>query len=128
MMAAYWFVRMDPPMDRFGDIFQGYFALKVAKHLGWTVRFGSPFVRHIRNSHVYMKDIQKEIGPILLVEELLPKLIEHKLTGSTVTEAYLSLADFIELQGDNVSQPKTYAPMAHRMRLWAKTCWRISNG
>jgi hypothetical protein len=121
MMAAYWFVRMDPPMDRFGDIFQGYFALKVAKHLGWTARFGTPFVRHIRNSHVYMKDIQKEIGPILLIEELLPKLIEHKLTGSTVVEAYLSLADFIAAQDSQV-----YRDMAPRMRLWAATCQRIN--
>ena len=123
MMAAYWFVRMDPPMDRFGDIFQGYFALKVAKHLGWTARFGTPIVRHIRNSHVYMKDIQKEIGPILLIEELLPKLIEHKLTGSTVVEAYLSLADFIDAQDAQV-----YRDMARRMRLWAKKCQGILNG
>lgn len=93
LMPAYYFIRMVPPSDRFGDIFQGYFALKVAKHMGWTARFGSPVVLHKRNSHVYLKDVEKEIGPILLLEELLPKLIEHKLTGTTPTEAYLSLAD-----------------------------------
>lgn len=123
MMAAYWFVLMKPPMDRFGDIFQGYFALKVAKHLGWTVRFGSPVVRHIRNSHVYMKDIAKEIGPILLIEELMPKLIEAKLSGTTVVEAYLSLSGFIASQGGEF-----YTETARLMKQWAETCRRIENG
>jgi hypothetical protein len=121
LMPAYYFVRMVPPNDRFGDIFQGYFALKVAKHMGWTARFGSPVVNHRRNSHVYLKDVQKEIEPILLLEVLLPKLVEHKLTGTTVHEAYLSLADFIESQGSPF-----YSETARLMRAWAETCRRIN--
>ena len=123
LMPAYYFIRMVPPSDRFGDIFQGYFALKVAKHMGWTARFGSPVVTHRRNSHVYLKDVQKEIEPILMLEELLPKLIEHKLTGTTVTEAYLSLANFIESQGTQF-----YSDTARLMRQWAATCRRIEHG
>lgn len=121
LMPAYYFVRMVPPSDRFGDIFQGYFALKVAKHMGWTARFGSPVVTHRRNSHVYLKDVQKEIEPILMLEELLPKLVEHKLTGTTVHEAYLSLADFIESQGTQF-----YSDTARLMRQWAEACRRIA--
>jgi Reversibly glycosylated polypeptide len=121
LMAAYYFIRMVPPSDRFGDIFQGYFALKVAKHMGWTARFGSPVVTHRRNSHVYLKDVQKEIEPILMLEELLPKLIEHKLTGTTVHEAYLSLADFIQSQNTQF-----YSDTARLMRQWAETCRRIN--
>ena len=123
LMSAYYFIRMIPPNDRFGDIFQGYFALKVAKHMGWTARFGSPVVTHRRNSHVYLKDVQKEIEPILLLEELLPKLIEHKLTGTTVHEAYLSLADFVESQDTDF-----YRGTARLMRQWAETCRRINGG
>lgn len=122
LMPAYYFIRMIPPSDRFGDIFQGYFALKVAKHMGWTARFGSPVVLHKRNSHVYLKDVEKEIGPILLLEELLPKLIEHKLTGATPTEAYLSLADFIERQASPF-----YSETARLMRSWSKAV-RTING
>ncbi len=120
LMPAYYFIRMIPPNDRFGDIFQGYFALKIAKHMGWTARFGSPVVTHRRNNHVYLKDVQKEIEPILLLEELLPKLMEHKLTGTTVHEAYLSLADFIESQDTDF-----YRETARLMREWAETCQRI---
>ena len=120
LMPAYYFIRMVPPSDRFGDIFQGYFALKVAKHMGWTARFGSPVVTHRRNSHVYLKDVQKEIEPILMLEELLPKLIEHKLTGTTVYESYLSLTDFVEAQ-----DTQFYRDTARLMRQWAETCKRI---
>jgi len=121
LMGAYYFVRMTSMMDRFGDIFQGYFALKVAKHMGWTARFGSPVVTHRRNSHVYLKDVRKEIEPILLLEELLPKLLEVKLTGTTVEEAYLSLADFIESQ----SSP-FYSETARLMRVWSGAVGRIN--
>jgi hypothetical protein len=117
LMPAYYFIRMVSPNDRFGDIFQGYFALKVAKHFGWTARFGSPVVTHRRNSHVYLKDVQKEIEPIILLEELLPKLLEAKLSGSTVHEAYLCLADFVESQSS-----KFYSDTARLMRLWANSC------
>jgi hypothetical protein len=120
LMPAYYFIRMTSMMDRFGDIFQGYFALKVAKHMGWTARFGSPVVTHKRNSHVYLKDVQKEIGPILLLEELLPKLIEAKLTGTTVEEAYLSLAEFLCQESNPF-----YHETATLMRAWVSACRRI---
>lgn len=123
LMGAYYFIRVVPPSDRFGDIFQGYFALKVAKHMGWTARFGSPVVTHRRNSHVYLKDVQKEIEPITLLEELLPKLLEVKLTGTTVHETCLSLADFIESQNTDF-----YRGTARLMRQWAESCRSILNG
>jgi hypothetical protein len=119
-MAAYYFVCMEAPIDRYGDIFQGYFALKCAKHLGFTARFGTPVATHRRNSHNYLADAEKEIFGIRLMEELLPKLLEHKLTGSSFGEAYLSLADFIESQ-----DAQFFKNTARRMRLWATTCQRI---
>jgi Reversibly glycosylated polypeptide len=121
LMGAYYFVRMVPPVDRFGDIFQGYFALKVAKYMGWTVRFGSPVVEHRRNSHNYLADAQAEIPAIRMLEELLPKLLETKLTGTTVEEAYLSLADFVESQASPF-----YSETARLMRMWSETVGRIN--
>lgn len=119
-MAAYYYIRMDAPMDRYGDIFQGYFALKCCKHLGSTARFGTPVVDHRRNAHNYLKDAQAEIPAMILLEELLPKLVELKLTGSTFSEAYLCLADFIEYQGGDF-----YTKTARRMRLWTSACKEI---
>jgi hypothetical protein len=125
-IPAYYFVRMTPPIDRFGDIFQGYFALKVAKHLGFTARFGTPVVTHRRNSHNYLKDAQAEIPGMILLEEFLPKLIECHLDGTTVTDSYLSLAEFV---GSGCTMKgldgQFYAETAHLMRLWAKSCTLI---
>ena len=107
-------------MDRHGDIFQGYFALACAKHLGFTARFGSPVVDHRRNSHNYLRDAAAELPAAGLLESLLPKLIEHKLTGGTFADTYLSLAEFIESQDSAF-----FTGTARRMRLWAETCRRL---
>jgi hypothetical protein len=116
-MTAFYFLRMGHGIDRFGDIFQGYFALKVAKHLGFTARFGTPVVDHRRNSHNYIEDAVKEIQGIKLLEEFLPRFLEWKLTGSTWHEAYLSLADYVEREEHPMLREN-----ARRMKLWAKVC------
>ncbi|OGM38472.1 hypothetical protein A3F01_03890, partial [Candidatus Woesebacteria bacterium RIFCSPHIGHO2_12_FULL_38_11] len=55
VIPSYWFVKMGYtlsglPIDRYGDIFSGYFAQTCVKHLGYGIRIGSPIVKHIRNS------------------------------------------------------------------------------
>ena len=117
VMPSYYFVRMEEPIDRFGDILQGYFAEKCAKHLGYSVRFGTPFVRHKRNSHNYLKDLLAEMHGIAMLEELLPALIEHELEGKTFPEAYLSLADFLDRQPHPF-----YRRTSRLMRQWVKSC------
>lgn len=112
-MAAYYFV-LDP---RFGDIFGGYFALKCAKRLGLTARFGTPLVEHKRNTHHYLSDAQREIDSIVMLEKLLPSLLEYRLSGSSFGDAYLCLADFIAEQG-----AVWYVETARLMRQWAKSC------
>jgi hypothetical protein len=96
-MAAYYFIRMGYPIagmaiDRYGDIFSGYFVQACMKHLGGLLRVGSPVAEHRRNTHNYMRDATAEWGAILVLEELLPWLREAKLSGSTWLEAYRSLA------------------------------------
>jgi hypothetical protein len=120
LIPAYYFLRMGHGIDRFGDIFQGYFALKCAKHCGFTARFGTPAVDHRRNSHNYMADAQKEMGGIALLEQMLPAFLEYKLDGSTVSDAYLSLAEFVESQHHPLLKET-----AQRMRLWVKACRTI---
>jgi hypothetical protein len=133
VIPAYYFVRMGYPVmglniDRYGDIFSGYFALKCAKHLGHNIRFGSPVVEHVRNSHNYLKDLAKEIMCILVLEDFLPWLVEIKLDGSTYKEAYLSLAcqmeDAVEKFQGSVWDDSTrgyFHYLAYCMRVWIKT-------
>jgi hypothetical protein len=98
---AYYYVRMGYAvgglqLDRFGDILSGYFVQKCAKHLGETIRFGTPVVDHRRTPHDLLKDLYHELAGIALVEDLVPWLREVKLTGTGYRDAYGSLADCID--------------------------------
>lgn len=136
-VAAYYFLRMGFPIggsaiDRYGDIFSGYFVQACAKQLGGLVRVGSPVAEHRRNTHNYMKDAIAEWGAILVLEELLPWLRERKLSGSTWVEAYRSLAAGLEELAGTWQGPawKEHAAgylrqIASDMNHWAGACERI---
>jgi hypothetical protein len=137
-VAAYYFLRMGYPIggtaiDRYGDIFSGYFVQACAKHLGGLVRVGSPVAEHRRNTHNYMKDAIMEWGAILVLEELLPWLREQKLSGSGWVEAYRSLAARLEELAGTWQGPawKEQAAdylrrTAWDMKQWAGACETIS--
>ncbi len=101
VIPSYYFVKMGYPLgnsmiDRYGDIFSGYFAQACAKKLGDGIRFGTPVANHVRNSHNYMNDAHNEWGCIMALEDLLPWLRECKLEGKNYSEVYESLSYALE--------------------------------
>ena len=120
------------PIDRYGDIFSGYFAQACAHHLGGYVRVGTPIAAHKRNSHNYIRDATNEWSCILVSEDLIPWLREAHLCGGTYTEAYESLShaiqEAVETFKGNVWTDVTRAyfhQVAYYMRLWLKACREI---
>ncbi len=94
---AYYYVLMGQPVrggciDRYGDILSGYFVQKCAQHLGQAVRFGTPVAEHRRTPHNLLDDLYHELPGIMLLEELLPLLMEQRLEGADYPAAYASLA------------------------------------
>ncbi|HUC52691.1 MAG TPA: hypothetical protein VMR90_01515 [Candidatus Cybelea sp.] len=140
VIPAYYFIRMGYPIsgtmiDRYGDIFSGYFAQACVKHLGGAVRFGSPLVDHKRNSHNYLKDAGREWACIVLLEDILPWLREVKLEGKTYSEVFESLSyqleDAVEnFQGSMWSDPARgyFHQVGYHMRAWLKGCRTIQGG
>jgi hypothetical protein len=136
-IVAYYFVRMGYPIagmqiDRYGDIFSGYFVQACMRHLGYRVRVGTPLVNHVRNTHNYLQDLTKELVCILLIEEIVEWLREVKLEGDTYTETYLCLAEAIENAVEefrgfiwNDLIRGFFHQMAHHMRMWTKAVRRI---
>jgi hypothetical protein len=134
VLPAYYFIRMGYPLhgakvDRYGDIFSGYFALACAKHLGGSARFGTPIADHRRNSHNYLNDAAAELPAILLLEDILAWLIDIPLSGSTGLEAYLSLSHLLEeavekFQGRawNDAARGFVHETAQLMRVWIAAC------
>jgi hypothetical protein len=96
LVPAWWYVRMGPmhsgrPLDRFGDMFQAYFASMVIEAIGGRIAFGAPLVQHERNTHALLRDLAGEVSGMALLENLLPYL-ESVPRGKTAVEAYRSVA------------------------------------
>ncbi|MGC8947608.1 MAG: hypothetical protein ACP5N6_15835, partial [Anaerolineae bacterium] len=132
-ISAFYFVKMGYPLaglgyiDRYGDIFSGYFVQICAHHLGGAVRFGSPVVQHCRNKHNYLKDATQEWACILVLEDLLPDLTRVKLEGTTYPELYMALSyaleDIVEQKSGTIWTDATrgyFHQMAYYMRQWTK--------
>lgn len=136
-IPAYYFIKMGypiagMPIDRYGDIFSGYFAQACIKHLGGAVRVGTPVAEHRRNSHNYLKDAANELACILLLEELLPWLRELRLSGGTFIDAYASLSHEIQaaverFQGGLWTDATRgyFHQVAYYMRSWLGACRQI---
>jgi hypothetical protein len=137
IIPSYYFIRMGYPLggasvDRYGDIFSGYFALACAKQLGGTARFGTPIADHRRNSHNYLKDANAEWPAIILLEDLLRWLVDARLSGSTGLDAYLSLSYAMEEAVERFQGPAWtdasrgfFHQMGYFMRSWIAACRRI---
>jgi hypothetical protein len=134
VLPSYYFVRMGYPLsgipiDRYGDIFSGYFAEACVRHLGQAVRVGTPLADHRRNSHNYMTDAANEWACIMVLEDLLPWLTEVRLEGRTCAEAYISLShaieDVVEKLSGRIWTDATrgyFHHMAYCMRRWVNAC------
>lgn len=95
---TYYYVRMGFPLqglqiDRYGDILSGYLTQKCVKHFGEGIRIGTPVLDHRRSPHNLFKDLYHELAGMVLIEEMIPWLMEVKLSGSTHLEAYACLAE-----------------------------------
>jgi hypothetical protein len=137
-IPAYYFIRMGypisgMPIDRYGDIFSGYFVQACAKRMGAAVRVGTPVAEHKRNSHNYMKDATNEWACILALEDLVPWLMQLQLAGGTYAECFQELSFAIEdaVEGfrgaiwTDVTRGY-FHQMAYHMRVWLKACEQIA--
>lgn len=74
-IPAYYYIRMGDQlsglsMDRFGNILSGYFCQVCVRSLGQAVRMGTPLVEHRHNTHSLLSDLAKQLGGILMMEDL----------------------------------------------------------
>lgn len=112
-------------IDRYADIFSGYFVQACAKHLGHAVRFGTPLAVHERNDHALLRDLQQELPAIAMLDDLLAWLTECKLEGPDYAGAYRSLSYQLQDTVESLTGPEWTQElrgfvhqMAHLMRQW----------
>lgn len=61
-------------INRYGDIWGGYFLQALMKNTNYLVSFGDPVVDHRRNPHNYLDDLRGEYWGLLLTDWLLENL------------------------------------------------------
>ncbi|HTR88684.1 MAG TPA: hypothetical protein VMG62_01075, partial [Solirubrobacteraceae bacterium] len=112
---AMYFLLMGPdyPFDRFGDIWGGVLAKRVADHLGLAVNSGSPAVLHERASDVF-SNLAKEARGLAANERFWQAVDSVVLTAESVAGAYGELADRLPLE-----QPE-FVQLRQAMRAWAE--------
>lgn len=84
-------------IQRYGDIWGGYFLQAVMKDTDFHVAFGRPIVDHRRNPHDYVDDLRFEYWGMILTDWLLEKLkTEFSPESNSITDRVDELAAFIE--------------------------------
>jgi len=119
-------------IERYGDIWFGYFAKKIIDHMGGFVRFGSPVALHKRNTHNILKDLKQEFWAIQFSEYLVDFIENVKLDSNTYSASYIELADKLEkfvLENKNFNPEAQiyFKQVVSAMKIWVEVCKKILN-
>jgi Reversibly glycosylated polypeptide len=135
LVPAFVFVTMACPvpggtLDRYGDIWGGYFLLTLMQGTKYHAAFGRPLVHHRRNPHNYLDDLRYEYWGVILTDWLLHLLRDSFNPSSTeIVDRLPELAEFLEIQG--VTQLPGWCPQeikkfltstAENLRQWSSAC------
>lgn len=117
-------------IQRYGDIWGGYFLQAVMRGTPYHTSFGRPLVEHRRNPHNYVDDLRYEYWGMILTDWITDLLrMEFKPTSAVVAERVLELGDF--LRGQACSQMPAWCPpevkqflysTADSLTQWAMVC------
>ncbi|HWG44475.1 MAG TPA: hypothetical protein VN688_16975 [Gemmataceae bacterium] len=135
VVPAFYFVPVGEPIsglpvERYGDIWAGFFAKKIIDHLNDRVTFGAPACDHRRNAHKLLHDLELEFWSVVLTDPLAEVLRSWELSGSTYSDCYAELADHLERTNwphkKMAGEMKAFfGRMAAAMRVWVETCRQI---
>ncbi len=138
-IPAYYYVKMGHPvggmkLDRFGDIFSGFFVQKCAQAVGHRVKIGSPVVEHRRSPHNLYKDLWNELAGMVVIDDM-TELLETLLSpANSYSDATLELAERLRewsakqegfLWDDSLRS--YFNNVADNMSLWVKTCQALDS-
>jgi hypothetical protein len=123
-------------IQRYGDIWGGYFLQSVLPGTPWHVAFGRPLVDHRRNAHDYVDDLRHEFWGTILTDWLLATLRESFVPGSSsIGNRVRELGEF--LQRDASTKMPAWCPPEMRAFLvhtgqnldtWAAACEHATAG
>ena len=135
LLPAFYFVPVGDPVsgiavERYGDIWAGFFARKLIDHLDDRVTFGRPACEHRRNAHHLLGDLELEFWSVILTDPLAEQLRSWPLTASSYADAYVELAKHLESaewphRRMTAEFKRFFIKMARAMRIWVETCRQL---
>lgn len=138
LIPAYFFVLMGWPVpggkiDRYGDIWGGYFFQSLVRGTKYYTAFGRPLVEHRRNPHVYVDDLRYEFWGMILTDWLVNLLKEQfKPSKENIIDRLEELGEFLGDAG--LKQMPAWSPQemkafmentSKNIKLWAAACRQI---
>jgi hypothetical protein len=133
-IPAYYYVKMGHPvggmkLDRFGDIFSGFFVQKCTQAVGQCVRVGSPVVDHRRSPHNLYQDLWHELAGMVIIDDMLPLLETPLSSANSYSDAALELAERLNqlvsyqnaFGGDN-SLREYFCKISNNLKSWVSAC------
>ena len=135
-LPAYYFVlqgwRLDGMvLDRYGDIWQGFFLKLVTDHCGDLVTVGKPVTNHERNVHDLFADLKVEFKGMQLGDVMAQLLENTRLThttsyGDATTELANRLPSLIRgIDGVSDELVSFAEQIAKNMLVWVEACKKI---
>lgn len=117
-------------LDRYGDIWSGFFAKKVIDQVGDRVAFGHPLTDHRRNIHNLFEDLQNELWGMILTDKIVPIIESINLTAGTYSDIYVELSDklksAINSSNEFSDDIKAYfSQITYNMKVWVNVCTKI---
>ncbi len=137
VIPAYYFIVMQQEIngrkiDRYGDIWSGYFAKKAIDIVGDVIGFGEPLAYQKRNAHDLFKDLSQELPGMVLTEKLAK--IFNRITGQaddyfTATEIFADgLLREVETSGLFDEEEIEYFRKIYRnIQIWLDTCKELDS-
>jgi hypothetical protein len=132
-LPCYYYVLMNASLkglkiDRYGDIWSGFFVKKAIDKMDERVTIGRPIVNHKRNSHNYLKDLKCELWGMLLTEEIVKWLEQLQLESDNYFDIYLEMSiELIKLKNNfqEYAIRKYLEKTSKAMNIWVETCRRV---
>ena len=120
-------------IERYGDIWGGYFLQSIMKGTSYNVCFGYPVVEHRRNEHDHLSDLRHEYWGMMLTDWLVSLLRnDFRPTDTSVFDRVGHLSLFIrdigekKLPGWCPEEARTFIVRTARiLDLWVKACKQI---
>jgi len=84
-------------IERYGDIWGGYFLQAILAGLPYCVAFGRPLVDHRRNPHNYIDDLRHEFWGMILTDWLVDLLRDDfQPAGTNICDRVTQLGEFLQ--------------------------------